>query len=192
MSQIGRFAECTVARFLDDLGSDAPCPGGGAAAALAGALAASLGKMVCALTVGKPRYADVEAEVRELHSRFERADRLLRGLMDEDASAYGELSAAFKLEKSNPDRPVRVSSAAEIACMVPIETASFCRSTLVDLARLARIGNQNLAADIESAIALAKAGKAAALANARANLPLIRSDRGPSLACQVSALASDE
>lgn len=191
MSQTRSLAELTIARFLDELGSDAPSPGGGAAAALGGALAASLGKMVCALTIGKQRYAAVEAEVGELAGRFDRTDRMLRGLMDEDAAAYGELSAAFKIDKSATDRGDRIAAAAEVACLVPIETASFCRNLLRDLARLAEIGNRNLAADIESAVALARAGKAAALANARANVPLIRPDRAEQFERQVDSLAAE-
>ena len=55
-----QLAELTVRGFADLLGSDAPAPGGGSAAALEGALGAALTAMVCALTVGKKKYSDVQ------------------------------------------------------------------------------------------------------------------------------------
>lgn len=185
------FADISVGDFLAGLGSSEPCPGGGAAAALAGALAAALGKMVCELTIGKPRYAGVEKEVRNLRSRFDCADRMLRSMIDEDAAAYGELAAAFKLDKASPERAQRIAAAAEVACIVPLETASFCQGLRRDLRRVREIGNRNLSADVESALALARAGGVAALANARANLPLIEPSRATALAAQAGGLAAE-
>ena len=52
--------ERTVSQFLDELASNSPAPGGGSVAALAGAVGAALSSMVCNLTVGKKKYADVQ------------------------------------------------------------------------------------------------------------------------------------
>jgi len=79
--------QLSLAEFLDRLASDTPTPGGGSVAALTGALAASLGKMVCAFTLGRPKFAAVEPEVRVLSDRLTRAGSMLRALVDEDAAA---------------------------------------------------------------------------------------------------------
>ena len=60
-----QLSELTVRGFADLLGSDAPAPGGGSAAALAGALGAALTAMVGSLTVGKKKYAEFDGLARE-------------------------------------------------------------------------------------------------------------------------------
>ena len=61
----------TIKEFLETLSSKAPVPGGGGASALAGALGNALGQMVANLTVGKKKYAAVEAEIQELLAKME-------------------------------------------------------------------------------------------------------------------------
>jgi len=159
--------------FLDRLASDAPTPGGGAVAALAGAIAASLGKMVCGLTIGKPKFVDVEPQVKQIASRLTRAALMLRRLIDEDAAAYGELSATFKLDRSDPKRRERLTQTGGLAAAVPLETVAVGRQVLGDLRRLEPIGNPNLRSDVEAAIHLVRAAMAAGAANVRVNLPLL-------------------
>lgn len=159
--------------FLERLGSDAPAPGGGAAAALCGALAASLGSMVCAFTIGKPKFAAVEAESRELSAHFQRAAEVFARWVDEDAAAYAALSAARKLPKDDPARAAEVASSAALAAVVPLETASLADRLLFDFKRLHAIGNPALGSDVEAGAQLARACKQAALANVRANLPFL-------------------
>lgn len=162
-----------VREFLARLASDAPTPGGGSAAAVAGALAAGLGRMVCALTIGKPKFAAVEAEMRELAARFDRARAAFERLAEEDAEAYGVLSAAFKLSRDDAARPQAIRDAASIAAAVPLETAILARRLGTDFERLRAVGNPNLAADVDAGMSLALAATAAAGANVLANLPLL-------------------
>jgi formiminotetrahydrofolate cyclodeaminase len=166
-------ANLSLKDFLARLGSAAPTPGGGSVAALTGALAAGLGHMACALTVGKPKFADVEPQVRELATRLERSGAMLRQLIDEDAAAYGELNGAFKLDKSESNRSERIGRAAVLAAEVPLQTAAICHEVTADLERLTAIGNPNLKADVEAGSHLARAALRAAAANVRVNLPLI-------------------
>ena len=167
------FAQLSIGEFLDRLKSDAPTPGGGSVAALAGSLAASLGQMACALTVGRPKFAAVEAEVREIAKRLELASLMFRRLMDEDAAAYGELSAAFKRDKSDADRPKWIRQAATLAAEVPLETATLSHRVRLDLERLRELANPNLKSDVEAGTHLAQAATHSAAANVRANLPLM-------------------
>ena len=165
--------QLSIDEFLDRLASDSPTPGGGSAAALAGALAAALGRMACALTVSKPKFAAVEAQVRAAAQRLERAEQMLRRLIDEDAAAYAELSDAFELDRTNPQRPERVRQAATLAAEVPLETAAVCRRVSQELQDLQRAANPNLRSDVEAATHLAWAALHAAAANVRVNLPLL-------------------
>ena len=70
----------TSRKFVEVLASDAPAPGGGGAAALVGAIGTALGNMVGSLTVGKKKYADVEAEIIDLKAK---CDALQKELLDQ-------------------------------------------------------------------------------------------------------------
>ncbi len=190
MSQAA-LADLSIGEFLERLASDAPAPGGGAVAALAGALAAALGRMVCALTAGKPRFAQVEPQIEKTAARLKRAALLLGPLMDEDAAAYGELHAALKLEKADPQRKVRIMEAAELAAAVPLETVAVCRQVWGDLRRLAEIGNPNLRSDTQAGLLLARAAMEAAAANVRANLPLLPEAQGAAVESELQRLLAD-
>ena len=61
--------EMSLTQFLDKLATKEPVPGGGGASALAGAIGVALGNMVGSLTVGKKKYAAVEAEIIELNEK---------------------------------------------------------------------------------------------------------------------------
>ena len=166
-------SQLTITEFLARLASDMPTPGGGVVAALTGALAAGLGEMVCAFTLGRPKFAAVAPQIQVLQRRLSRAGELFRGLMDEDAAAYEVLRAALATDRTVPQRPERVTQAAALAGTVPLETATLCRQVLTDLESLQRVGNPLLASDAEAATHLAHAAAQAAAANVRANLPLM-------------------
>src|SRR5207253_4915209 len=89
----------TIDDFLAQLGSSDPTPGGGALAALSGSMAAAMLAMVCNLTVGRPRFADVEAEVMDLRGRCEDMQRKLLNLADADADAYLAVRDAYRLPR---------------------------------------------------------------------------------------------
>ena len=67
-------------KFVEVLASDAPAPGGGGAAALVGAIGTALGNMVGSLTVGKKKYAEVEAEIIELKAKCDALQKKLPSL----------------------------------------------------------------------------------------------------------------
>ncbi|MEP0846020.1 MAG: cyclodeaminase/cyclohydrolase family protein [Phycisphaerae bacterium] len=184
-------AELSVKEYLARLGSAEPTPGGGSAAALVGALAASLGRMVCALTQGRPKFAAVEEQVRQLASRFTRAAAMLQHLIDEDAAAYAELSAAFKLPRDDAARGERVSAAAGLAAAVPLETMTISQQVWHDLRRLESVGNPALKPDVLAGQHLALAAARAAEANVRANLPFLESGERERLEQQLTHRVED-
>lgn len=163
----------TLNEFLNRLGADEPTPGGGSVAALVGALAAGLGQMSCNFTLGREKYASVEGQVQELCTRLTRARQMLQRLVDEDAEAYAQLSAAFKTDKTAPDRKSQIAQAASVAAGVPFQIAALSKQVLRDLDTLRPIANPRLISDIDAGAHLAKASLEAAAANVRINLPYI-------------------
>ncbi len=124
--------ELTLTDYLHRLASADPTPGGGSVAALCGALAGGLGAMVCRLTFGKPRYADVEAELQQVVVDLDELRVQLTGLVAEDARAYDELSAAYKVPKDDPGREAAIQAALVIATETPLRIAELA-AQVVDL-----------------------------------------------------------
>lgn len=169
----GSLLGMNVGDFLDRLGSDYPTPGGGSVAALVGALAAGLGRMACAFTLGRPKYAEVEKSVQHIETRLRRAENMLRRLVDEDADAYAQLNVAFKLDRGDPTRDERIAAAAAVAAGVPFQTAALSRQVVTDLEALSQIANPRLKSDVDAGVHLAQAAFDAAVANVRINLPYL-------------------
>jgi len=151
------FAEQTIQTFTDALASNAPTPGGGGASALAGTLAAALGSMVGALTVGKPKYAAVEADVKTAMARLETLRAELLALTDRDAEAFEPLSRAYGIPKDDPARETVMEAALQAAAAVPLEIMRAVSQVILVQAELSEKG---------SVLALSDAGVGAALAGA--------------------------
>jgi len=155
------FRDQTIDAFILELSSKAPVPGGGGASALVGALSASLTHMVGALTVGKPKYAAVEAEMSELLKETEAlANRFLK-LMDEDAEAFEPLAQAYRLPKETEaekaSKAVQMEAALKSAVQPPLEIMETCAKALPLIALCAEKG---------SVVAVSDAGVAASLCRA--------------------------
>jgi formiminotetrahydrofolate cyclodeaminase len=155
------FREQTIDSFLSQLESKAPVPGGGGASALCGALCVALTHMVAALTVGKPKYASVEAEMAEVLSKTEALKERLLSLMDEDAAAFEPLALAYRMPKETEEQKnekARVMDAAlKSAAQPPMRIMEVCAEAMTWIAVSAEKG---------SAIAVSDAGVAAALCRA--------------------------
>ena len=94
-----QLAELTVRGFADLLGSDAPAPGGGSAAALAGALGAALTAMVGSLTVGRKKYAEFDGLARETLEKARDLEHRFLDVMERDTEAFNAVSAVFAMPK---------------------------------------------------------------------------------------------
>lgn len=164
----------TATELLDRFASPDPTPGGGSAAALAGATAAALVAMVC----GMPRTRTGDAAERArldgaLADARATGDRLRR-LVDEDSAAYDAVGAAYKLPKATDEekasRRRAVDAAVSVATDVPLRTAEACLAVLAAAQVAAENGNPNAASDARTAAALAWAGLKGAAENVRINL----------------------
>ena len=113
--------------FLEALSSKSPAPGGGGAAALAGALGVSLASMVCELTIGKKKYAAVECDMKRLSAKAAAVrDRLLE-LADEDKEAFLSLSSAYSMPKDDTkERDAAIQQALVGAAKVPLLVMRLC------------------------------------------------------------------
>ena len=91
-------------KFLAELASKAPTPGGGGTAALVGAAGVALGNMVGNLTTGKKKYAAVEADIQALNTKADALRKELEALVQADADAFAPLAAAYGLPKDTPEQ----------------------------------------------------------------------------------------
>jgi glutamate formiminotransferase / formiminotetrahydrofolate cyclodeaminase len=159
--------------FLERLAAASATPGGGAAAAYAGAMAAALVAMVGRLTVGKKKYADVEAQMQSV---IESADKLradMHAAAAADAAAFDAVMEAFRLPKQTPEEQATRNEAVELAYIhageVPLRVARDAVATMGLAAIAAERGNINALSDAGSAGFLARAAFSSAALNVRSN-----------------------
>jgi len=166
--------EETLAGFLDEVASDSPAPGGGSVSALSGALGAALGAMVCRLTVGKKKYADVKEEMQEVMAELDDSKKKLMLLIDMDTDAFNKLMMAFKLPKASDDekaaRKRAIQEATKVAIDVPMKTCKICLKVVELCKPVAEKGNVNSVTDAGCAVLLARSGFNGAAMNVRINL----------------------
>ena len=167
-----------IAAYLDALASSAPAPGGGSATALVGAMGVALVSMVANFTAGRPRYAEVDAEMRTVLHETATLRGRLRALMEDDERAYTALSAAYKLPRANDEEKRGRSRAIQqgllAASQPPMAMARVCRRALDLSQEVAEHGNPNLASDAGVAALLAEAALRASAINVRVNLARVR------------------
>lgn len=163
--------------FFDELASKAPTPGGGGAAAYCGALAAALSSMVGNLTLGKPKYADVEADVRLELAKLEDARGRLLELVMEDAAAFAPVAAAYKMPKATPEEAAAKEEALQAAltgaCEVPLEIMWQCAAVLDSCEFMAHHGSRLAVTDAGVAAVFAKAAVQGARLNVLINVELM-------------------
>jgi formiminotetrahydrofolate cyclodeaminase len=164
----------SVQAFLDDLASSSATPGGGAAAALAGAASAALIGMVCNLTVGRPRFAAVEDDLRAALAQAESLREQLAALAEADTGAFNQVMAAYRLPKDGDEqqsaRQAAIQAALKQATRVPLETAIACAAALRLAGRIIAQINPNALSDAGTAAVLAEAGLRGAQFNVAVNL----------------------
>ena len=169
------FSKLSLDRFLAELASEAPTPGGGTAAAVAGALGAALAEMVAALTLSKEKFAEAHEAMRSIAGSARRARSEFLTLAREDAEAYDAVVAARRLPKETEEqtaaRKAAIESANRRATEVPMRTARLAASVLALLPDLAEKGNPNALSDAGAAAVLLESAVEGALLNVGINLP---------------------
>lgn len=161
--------EKNIDKFLAELASSAPTPGGGGAAALCGALGIALGNMVGNLTLGKKKYADVQEDIQALNAEAEALRADFAALIDADAEAFAPLSRAYSIPKDAPGRDEIMESALLRAAEPPLEIMRKCAEALDVIADYAAKGSALAISDAGCAAALCGAALQAAALNVRIN-----------------------
>lgn len=169
--------ELTLNSFLDELASNSPAPGGGSVAALSGAVGAALTAMVCSLTIGKKKYADVEADMQDILEKAEDLRSQFTVLIEKDTEAFNKVMEAYSLPKDSEQqkalRSVAIQGTMKEAALVPLEVMKHVIDALALASVVAEKGNANSVSDAGvSAIMLNAACEAAAL-NVNINLSAI-------------------
>ena len=146
------FADMSCAEFVDALASKQPVPGGGGASALVGAIGVALGNMVGSLTVGKPKYADAEADLIKLKEEADTLQSSLLELVERDAEAFAPLAQAYGMPT---DTDIQKAEKAHVmeeclrACSaVPLEIMERCAEGIALLEQFAEKGATFAISDI--------------------------------------------
>ena len=167
-------AKKTVSAFLDELASSSPAPGGGSVAALSGALGAALTTMVCNLTIGKKRYADVDEEIKKVKDEAEKLRTLFIDLVDRDTLAFNKVMEAFALPKDGEAqealRRAAIQAATKEATLVPLEVMKHCIDAMALAQQVASSGNANSVSDGGVSAQMLNAACEGAALNVKINL----------------------
>jgi len=161
----------TLEDYLCDLAAKKPAPGGGSAAALTGALGCALLSMVCNYTIGKDKYKDVEAEIKEILKETERLRKRLLFLVDLDIKAYYKVSNSRK-------GPGRIYQKNLIkATSVSLEICELSARACKFYPALIRKSNKYLISDVHVAKEFLKSSFKSAKLNVIINLPQIKDNK---------------
>ena len=164
-----RFIDKSCTEFVEELASRAPVPGGGGAAALVGAIGTALGNMVGSLTVGKAKYADVEADVIELMRRADALQASLLELVERDAEVFVPLSRAYGMPTETEEQQAEKAQVME-ACLrecsaVPLEIMQRCAEAIDLHAEFAKKGAAIAISDVGCGVICCQAALQAASLN---------------------------
>lgn len=173
--------QTSIDQFLERLASGDPTPGGGSAAAIMGAMGASLVSMVCNVSIGKKGYEAVEGELRALLARSEVLRRRLAAMVGEDVAAFDGLMAAYKLPKTSAEdkahRADAIQASLRRATEVPLDCARAC-AEVIGLCKLAgEHGYRHVISDAGVGVAAAYSALRSAALNVYVNAPALK-DRG--------------
>ncbi|HUL43826.1 MAG TPA: cyclodeaminase/cyclohydrolase family protein [Bacteroidota bacterium] len=172
-----KLTELTVEKFLNELASQSPAPGGGSVAALSAALGTALISMVCNLTVGKKKYADVENELKGVLVKSEELRGKFTKLVDDDTYAFNKVMEAYGLPKETDSqkalRTAAIQEATKEAALVPLGVMKHVVDAFALAGVVARKGNANSISDAGVSAHLLLAAAESAALNVRINLQAI-------------------
>jgi len=172
-----KIKDIAVEPFLEALASRSATPGGGSAAAIIGAMGASLVSMVCNLTIGKKKYAEVEDEMKDILAKAEALRVKLTAMIEDDVKAFDAVMGAYGMAKeTDAEKEVRekaIQAALKQATEVPLRCCQAARE-VIDLAATASDkGNLNVISDAGVAVLAAYAALRSAALNVFINTRMI-------------------
>ena len=168
-------AEPVEMRFIEALAEGTPGPGGGSASAHAGAAAAALVSMVSRLTIGRKKYAEVEARMNQILVQSEDLRASLSQAVQKDTDAFETYLTAVRMPKDTSDQQAARAEAMEKATLqtilAPLSVSRQAVEVLALAVEVAQTGNVNAISDAASGAALAQAALNGSVLNVRINCP---------------------
>lgn len=175
-----RLIDLDIKKYMENLASNLPAPGGGSASALAGAQGISLVMMVAELTVGKEKYRDWEAYCQKAISDGAVIQTNFLKAIDDDTDAYNKVGAAFKLPKNTDEekaaRSRAIQDATVLATRIPLRTMEISLEALKVAKSLIGKSNPNCSSDIGVGALNLKSALMGAWLNVKINLPGIKDE----------------
>ncbi len=169
--------DAPVETFLADLASRAATPGGGSAAAVMGGIGAALVAMVCHLTIGRKKYAAVEAELSAVLVAADALRLRMVAAIEEDVAAFGTVMAAYALPRETEaqiaSRGAAIQAALRLATEAPLACARLCAEAIELAATVSAKGNATVISDGGVAVLAAHAALRSAALNVAVNLKAI-------------------
>jgi len=170
----------TVQDYCQRLASNEPTPGGGSGAAVAGALAAASAAMAANFTVGRGKFADVQADIERILGVLNTQQQRLLELADADAEAYSKVGGAYGMPRdTDAEKEARqqaIQEALMAAAEMPMGVVEACAAVIVVLPELADKCNPNLISDVGVGAELGLAALRAAQLNVEVNLAFIKDE----------------
>ncbi|MFH1823939.1 MAG: cyclodeaminase/cyclohydrolase family protein [Candidatus Firestonebacteria bacterium] len=162
-----------IEKFIKDLSAKLPAPGGGSAAALTGAIAASLNCMVANFTIGHEKYKEFEKECSDLLNESVKLRDELLNLMQADTEAYTLVLKSYKMPKETDsqilERDKAIEEVLKKAAEIPYKMISICYRILLICKPLLIKGNKNLVSDVGVSATLALSSMKSAFLNVKIN-----------------------
>ena len=160
--------------FVEVLASKAAVPGGGGAAALAGAIGMALGSMVCNLTTGKKKYAQYEEHIQEILVKAKKLQDELLSMIDKDAEGFYPLSKAYGLPTSTEEekkyKAETMEKCLKVACEVPMNIVRLCYDSIKLHEELVDKGSKLAISDVGCGVQCLRAGILSAQLNVIINV----------------------
>lgn len=168
----------SIQHYLDQLASKAATPGGGSASALLGAQSAALTSMVCNLTIGKPNYGEVDADMQVLLKKSESLRTILTAMIQADVDVFNKLMAAYGLAKTTDQektaRSQQIQTVLHEATIVPLACAKACADAIKLSQEAAEKGSLMVISDAGVAVMSAYAGLKSAALNVYINVTSLK------------------
>lgn len=174
---MSRYYDKSFSQVLEESASDAPTPGGGSVAAMAGSFGAAMVSMVANLTTGE-KYAEHKQTIERILSEISDVMQTLEKQVDEDMAVFGAFMDALRMPKSNDEekaiRTEALQKAYKTATLSPLDIADTCLKANQLALELAPIGNKSAISDAGVGAIIADASLRGVLLAVDINLPGIK------------------
>lgn len=174
------YKENSIDEFLEKLASSDSMPGGGVASALVAANGASLGIMVCNLTIGKEKYKNDEPLVIDVKNKLENLKKEFLEMMDNDAKEFKVMEEVYKMPKDTDEEKVKrqeaLQNACKHCCKIPKELMIKTKEAIDLIESIKGKSNVSAASDLEVGSIFLKAAMAGAWDNVLINLKYIKDE----------------